>query len=119
MFRKTVISTVAAAVLVTSAFAASTSGAFASDFGKEVPPVSGKRSDRDVAAGLALGAAIAIIGAISSQDQNNGSRKGKGKNHRRHQVASQNDLVCFDKPVRKFSHRHGRKVIVGFKKVCE
>ena len=112
MFRKTILSAVAATVLATSGF--TSTSAWATDGGKEVAPVS-RITGKDVAAGVAFGAAALILGAIAidSLDDNRKSRK----QHRR-QVVSHDEVECFDKPVLKFSRKHGRKVFFSFKRVC-
>ncbi|MDO9416459.1 hypothetical protein [Pararhizobium sp.] len=114
MFSKTILSTLAVVILTTSSFS---STARASDEGQEVAPVT-KNDSGKIAAGTVIGLAAAIIGAklFESDNRNNGQRK-----HKRDQVveADFGDEDCFEKPVRKYSAKHGKKIVVGFKIVCE
>ncbi|EAU41394.1 hypothetical protein FP2506_01465 [Fulvimarina pelagi HTCC2506] len=94
MIRKTVLALAAAATLATAAAPAN-----ASDYGAEVPPSGySHSSNRDaVIAGAVIGLAVGIIGAGLAK-----------KRHRN----------CFDKPIRKWSRYHGRKVVVGYRTIC-
>jgi hypothetical protein len=114
MFRKALLSTLTATILATSAF--SNSSAYVSDFGKEVPPVSRRLSGKDVTAGLVLGAAVAILGALASDRKDVGFRGRKQRRH--HDVSRHDEDECFDKPVRKFSHSRGKTITVGFRTIC-
>ena len=104
MVRKTLISAMATIVLATSPVSATTTTASA--------------SDRDLAVGLAVGAAALIIGAAAYDNQQDYDRHYK-RNHRRHHYnAGYSGSECFEKAIRKYDPYYGKKVIVGYRTVC-
>ena len=111
MFRKTVLSAVAIAVLSTSAMTVTAAPAAAAN---------GKNGA--LIAGAILGGLAAVIGGSAAHaNQNNGYGY---QGHRRHDDFGggyrhhQPRPVCFDKPIRRWNAYEGRKVVVGYKTIC-
>lgn len=106
MFRKTILSTVAAAVLATSAVSVSTSTASAGNRNKAI-------------AGAVFGAAAVILGAELYRNHRK-SYRSNGYDDQYVGEYSDHQPVreCFDKPIRRWNAYEGRKVIVGYRTVC-
>ncbi|EAU41880.1 cobyric acid synthase [Fulvimarina pelagi HTCC2506] len=104
MFRKTILSTVAAVVLATSAVSVSATSASA-----------GKR-ERDIAIAVGIGVLAGVLGAKASQNRGYHPRQNYYKRSGGRHIDSHDDNECFDKPIRKW--RYGQKVIVGYRTIC-
>ncbi|MCQ0986759.1 hypothetical protein [Jiella marina] len=101
MFRKTILSTVAAAILATSAVSVSTTTASARD------------RDRDRAV---IGAVIGLVGAIAGVKAER--PRGHGYPRGGHHIDRHDDAECFERPIKRYSRRHGHRIIVGYKTIC-